>query len=70
MSQAPASIQPKAAEHIGIDGAPFVNVSETMAVQLLHVDRPRPLSRAVRGTKSRREPSNRARGVMSDLSMD
>ena len=38
MPHAPASMQPKAAEHIGINDAPFVTVSEKMAVQLLHVD--------------------------------
>jgi quercetin dioxygenase-like cupin family protein len=38
MSQAPAPVLPKAAEHVGIDDAPFVNVSEKMAAQLLHVD--------------------------------
>ena len=38
MSKTPAPALPSAAEHIGIDDAPFVNVSETMAAQLLHVD--------------------------------
>lgn len=38
MSQAPALTPPKAAEHIGIDDAPFVTVSDKVALQLLQVD--------------------------------
>ncbi len=38
MSQAPAMMVPKAAEHIGIGDVPFVSVSEKVALQLLHVD--------------------------------
>ena len=38
MSQAPALMPPKPAEHIGIGDVPFVTVSDKVALQLLQVD--------------------------------